>query len=392
MEVKIIKFDHFGRGIGYYNGKIVFVNKALPNEIVDIKIIKEKSKFYEGEIINIINESEERIESICPYYSLCGGCNLLHMNYELEKQFKINKCKELLGRCDNFYETNDLNYRNKVTLHVKDNRLGFYKEKTNDIIPIDYCHLLNDKINDVIKKLQKLDLKNINEIIIKSNNKDVLLNIKGKLNINELHMIDVNNIIVNNKLVKGNNYIEEIIHDKLFKLTSEAFFQVNKSGLLNIYNVIEKFLKDKKINNALDLYSGIGLWGILISDYVNNVTCIEINEEACQNANYNILKNNIHNVQVINGKVEDYIDRFNNIDLVITDPPRSGLDNKTKDYLKKIQSKYFIYVSCDMQTLKRDLEDLKDTYTVNEINIVDMFKRTYHVECVLLLCRKTLDK
>ena len=119
---------------------------------------------------------------------------------------------------------------------------------------------------------------------------------------------------------------------------------------------------------------------------------IEINKESCNNARVNIKNNDIKNIKVINGKVEDYIDRFNDIDLVITDPPRCGLDKKTINYFKNIRSKYFIYISCDMYTLKRDLKELGDIYDIKEINLVNMFKRTYHVETVCLLCRKTVDK
>ena len=388
MEMEIIKFDHFGRGIGYINNKIIFVKRALPKEIVDIKITKEKSKFYEGKIIEIKKANDNRIESICPYYDKCGGCDFLHINEELEKDFKINKAKELLGRCDNYYETENMNYRNKVTLHIKDNQIGFYEEGTNSLIPIDYCYLLSNKINDIIKVLKNIDKKDIKEIIIKTNGHDVLVNIKG--NIDSINL-PFDNVVLNNKLIKGKDYIEEIINNKVFKVTSNAFFQVNKEGLLHINEIIRRFVKDKDIHKVLDLYSGIGLWGILISDYVNDITMIEINKEACNNAIDNIKKNDIENIKVINGKVEDYIDKFNNIDLIISDPPRSGLDKKTINYLRRIKSKYLIYISCDMYTLKRDLKELEDIYEIDEVNIVNMFKRTYHVETVCLLSRKSVD-
>ena len=389
MEIKINKFDYFGRGIGRYNDKVIFVTKALPSEILNIKLIKEKSKFSEGIITNIIKSSDNRIEAICPYYNKCGGCTFLHTTYDVEKDFKINKAIELLGRCDNFYETNNLNYRNKVTLHVKDNKIGYYEEKSNSLVEIKYCYLLNDNINKVIGDLNNCNLNKVNKIIIKTHKNKILVNFFGEINkdiINKLSYVDT--IISNNKIVKGNGYLEEEINGKVFKITSEAFFQVNNEGLLNILDIINNFLDNKKINNALDLYSGISLWGILISDKVNNVTSIEINREACQNAKDSLIKNNITNVKIINGDVKDYIDKFKNIDLVLIDPPRSGLDKKTRDYLKIINSQYIIYISCDMISLKRDLEELKELYIIKEINLVDMFKRTYHCESIVILERK----
>ena len=395
MMVNITKFDHFGRGIGKVNNKILFIDRALPFEIVEVEITNTKNNYFEGKIKNIITESNMRINSLCPYYDQCGGCNFLHAKYDIEKEFKINKAIELLGKCDNFYETNNLNYRNKVTLHVKDNKIGFYQEKTNKITNIDYCYLLNDNINKVIRNLKKIDLSKykFQKIIIKTHQNKILIDVDNYVDDNFIHNFhDIDTIIANNKIVKGSGFIEEIIDNKIFKITPEAFFQVNKIGLENIYQIIKDFIKDKSINRVLDLYSGTAVWGILISKYTKEIISIEINKEAISCAKDNVKKNNIKNIKVINGDVKDYIDKFNNIDLVIVDPPRSGLDKKTRWYLKKIASKYIIYISCDMLSLKRDINELKEIYNVTNVNLVDMFKRTYHIECVLLLCRKTLDK
>ena len=395
MKVNINKFDHFGRGIGKVNEKIIFVNKALPSEIVDVNISNTKKNYLEGNIKTIINKSSDRIKPICPYYDKCGGCDFLHTTYEIEKEFKIEKGRELLGNIDNFYEIKNINYRNKVTLHIQDNKIGFFAENSNNIVEIDYCYLLDDNINKVIKDLSKINISKykIERIIIKTNQNIILLDVDNEVDSEFINSFDyIDTIISKNKIVKGKGFIEEKIDNKSFRITSNAFFQVNKEGLENIYKIIKEFLKNKKINKALDLYSGTSLWGILISDYVKEIISIEINKEACLNAKENIKKNNIKNIEVINDDVANYIDKFNNIDLVIVDPPRSGLDKKTRKYLKIINSKYIIYVSCDMQTLKRDLNELKERYNTSEVCLVDMFKRTYHIESVILLCRKILDK
>ncbi len=233
MKVKVIKFDHFGRGIALINKKIVFIHKALPDEVLDIKIVKEKSKYSEAIIERVLEKSKYRIEAVCPYYALCGGCYFLHANYELEKDFKINKACELLGRCDHFYETKEFNYRNKVVLHIKNNKLGFYQEKTNELVNINYCYLLDDHLNKVISDLGKIDKKKLKEITIKTHNNQILLNIKGKVdNLSVFNYVDT--IINNGENLKGKGYIEENIERKIFKITSEAFFQVNKEGLINI--------------------------------------------------------------------------------------------------------------------------------------------------------------
>ena len=391
MEVEITKFDHFGRGLAKNNDKVLFVDKALPSEIVDVVVTNDKKKYQEGRIVKIIKANPSRIKPLCPYYEKCGGCNFLHTTVDVEMEFKVDKALEVLGRCDKYFETDSFNYRNKCTLHVNNDKVGYYKEKTNEIVSIKDCHLLSKKINQVIYDLSNISMTDygITKIIIKEHNNQLLLNIDGKIDdffITYFHYVDT--IICNNKIVKGKGYLEEEIDGRVFKITSEAFFQVNKCGLLHIKNIIKKYLEDKKLNQALDLYSGTSVWGILISDFVRNVTSIEINKEACQNALWNIKRNNIYNLQVINGKVEDFIYKFKNIDLVIIDPPRSGLDKKTRNYLKEISSKYLIYISCDMQTLKRDLDELKEIYDIQEINLINMFKGTYHCESIVILERK----
>ena len=392
MEVKINKLDHFGNGIGRINDKVVFVKRALKDEIVDIEITKDKKKFMEGVICDIKESSVDRTRSICPYYDKCGGCNFLHTTYDLEKNFKIEKANELIGNVNCFYETNDLNYRNKVTLHVKGDKLGFYREKTNEIVDINYCYLLNDKINNVIDKLNDYIKKNIHElkkVVIKTNGNNVLIDLTGFVTddfFDEFNEIDT--IIYNNELYKGDGYLEETIDDKKLIVSSNSFYQVNKKGLEAISKIIKNYLSNKKLDTVLDLYSGISTWGILVSNYVNKVISIEENSSATSDALVNKEINKLDNLEIINGRVEDYIDRFKNIDLIIIDPPRSGLDKKTKEYLRILKSKNIIYISCDMITLKRDLEELSDIYNVVEINLVDMFKKTYHVETVVILERK----
>ncbi len=389
MKVRIEKLDNFGNGIVHIDNKIVFVKRALPDELVDIDIYKEKKDIAFARIINIIEPSKDRIKPICSYYDRCGGCDLLHTTDEVEKEFKINKAKHLFNRCDNYYETNNLNYRNKIVLHSKNNHYGLYQEETNDLVEIDYCYLVDNRINEIIKSLKNDNIWGDFDITIRTFDNNILLSLDGIINNMTFYNTTkiVNTIIVNNQVIVGNGYINFNLNNYKIRLGSKSFFQVNLEGLNNIYKIINSFLDNKKINHALDLYSGVSLWSILINDKVDVIDSIEINEEATLNANYNLLENNIRNVNVINGKVEDYIDTFNNIDLVITDPPRSGMDKKTIEYLTKINAKYIIYISCNMDTLKRDI-DLLDNYEITELDLVNMFKKTYHCETICILERK----
>ena len=154
-----------------------------------------------------------------------------------------------------------------------------------------------------------------------------------------------------------------------------------------LYDEALKVVREDRPDNVLDLYCGTGTIGIYVSDYCKKIIGVDYNKSNIADANKNKELNKCKNIEFICDKVENQIDKFNNIDIVIVDPPRAGLDSKTKDYLKRISSKKIIYISCDPVTLMRDINDL-DSYSVKYIKPFNMFPRTYHVECVCLLERK----
>lgn len=389
MKIEILDFDDLGSGLGKINEKVCFVKNGLPKEILKVKIVKENKNYSNCEIENIILKNKDRINPICPFYQECGGCNFLHTTKSLENKFKIKKGEKFLGKIEKFYETREFNYRNKVIFHVKNGDIGFFKEKTNELVSINYCYLLNDKINEVLKLfLENKDLNFNGNILIRVNNlEESLVAITGSYKYIDLIKNSnlINNLIYNDKVIKDNSYFYEVVSNYKFKVSYKSFFQVNLDGLISIKIILESFLQDKNIRNALDLYSGTSVLGIIISKYVKNVISVEENKSSTDDALINKELNKINNLQVINGRVEDYIDTFKNIDLIILDPARRGLDLKTISYLKKIKSKYLIYIACKMDSLRRDTKYLKDDYEVLENYLVDMFPRTNEVESVSIL-------
>ena len=389
MQIKIDDFDDLGNGLGKIDNKVCFVNKGLPNEVLDIEITKNTKSYINAKINKIIVPSKERLKPICPFYDICGGCNFLHATKYLENEFKIQKGKKFLGSINKLYETIEFNYRNKVIFHVKKGEIGFYKTNTNQLIKITYCYLLDDEINKILELFNKhVDNNFTGEILIRVNSlKETLVSITGNYQYTNILINSnlINNLVYNSKVLKGNSYFLEYINDYKFKVSYLSFFQVNHQGLENIIDILNNFLKDKNINIALDLYSGTSVLGIIMARYVKKVISVEEVKVATLDALENKKLNKINNLEVINGKVEDYIDTFKNIDLVVVDPARRGLDKKTINYLKTIKSNYLIYIACKMDSLKRDLKDLKEIYDVTSINLVDMFPRTNHVESVCVL-------
>lgn len=395
--MRVERLDHYGRGIIKNNGKIGFIKNALENEDIDYEIIKEHKNYFEGITKSISNISNNRVDSPCKYYLKCGGCNLLHMSDDLKIKFKQEKVENVLEclniKVNDLVYGNNYNYRNKVVLHVSNGRLGLYKDKSNDLIEINNCLLLNKRINEIIEPLKKYvtEEKQVEKITIKIGNitNDVMIILEGKINqyYQLLDMCDV--LIINDKVITDKENIISYIGDKKYYVSRNSFFQVNYDISTKIYEKVREYIKQMNSKNILDLYCGVGTIGIYVADIVDSVLGIELVSDAIRDANENMKLNNVNNVSFKLGKVEDLIESIKDkYDTVIVDPPRSGLDKKVAETLMELKPKNIIYVSCDIMTLKRDIEILNSKYKVLEVTPYDMFSNTYHCESITVLERK----
>ena len=396
--LKIDKLDHYGRGITRLDNKTVFVENALPNEIVEIKVNKEKKKFIEASVLKYIEESNKRIEPKCPYYNYCGGCNIMHLSYEDQLEFKQHKIKNIIAKYLNTNtkindivksDTNEY-YRNKVTFQVKKD-IGFYNNETYDIINIDKCIISNELINNSIEYLKKLDLKYISKITCRTGSNELMIIIETQnRNIDITPLKDIAHSIhlkIDNEYIHvfGKENIYETLGDHKFKISPDSFFQVNINICLKLYNKVKEYVGSNK--NVIDLYCGTGSIGIFVSKN-NNVIGIEINEYAIKDALDNKKLNNIKNIDFICGDSGKKLKDLNfKPDVIIVDPPRSGLNKETMKNILEFNSKEIIYVSCDPMTLVRDLNILKEFYNIKEITPFDMFPNTYHVENIAYLTK-----
>ena len=220
---------------------------------------------------------------------------------------------------------------------------------------------------------------------------ELLIYIKTKDNIVIPEIpLNVVGIVLNDKVLRGNYYITEIVNGYKYNVSYNSFFQVNLGACAKMFDLLDKYiLKD---SNVLDLYCGVGTLGLSVAKNEKMVYGIEIVSNAIKNAWDNAKLNNISNVKYYCGDVSKVISRIENkIDVIITDPPRSGLDKKTIEVMMKLEPKEIIYISCDPITLARDLK-LLDGYSLKYITGLDMFSYTNHVECVSVLYRKSLEK
>ena len=396
-NIEIIKLDDQGRGISYIDNKITFIPNTLINEIVDVEIIKSTNKYNIGKVIKYIKKSYNRIDYICPYYKLCGGCSLQHLNYDDQINYKKEKLSNILKKFANI-ETNInviknkniFGYRNKIELKIENRNWGYYNNNTHDFISINKCLLASYSINKVIEYKDFFNINNGNIIIRSNYNDEILISI----NTNDKIEIDIDNlkeciklvgIIVNNKVYYGEEFFIEKINKKLFKVNYNSFFQVN----INVTKEMINILSDNSYGNTLlDLYCGVGFLGQCIDYKYDKIYGIELNENSILDAIKNANLNNINNTYFICGD-SSKISKINDIiDTIIIDPPRTGLVGKLVNDVINTNAKKVLYVSCNPITLARDLNILKEKYNIEQVYLLDMFSNTYHVESICVLERK----
>lgn len=398
MNVKIEKMDDFGRGIAYIDDKVVFVPKTIVDDIVDIKIMSEKKKYSIAKVNGIINPSKLRIPFKCPYFDICGGCSLQNVEYRIELEYKLQKINNLLKKNKIDYQVKDIiksakryNYRNKVSLKIEDNIIGYYEKDTHNIVEINKCFLLNDAINDVIDDLPRLSIIN-GSVIIRSNLKGELLLIiyTDKLNKDGIKYLvnkhRISGIVLNDKCIFGSDFLVDKIDDYKFKISYNSFFQVNPYICKELFEIVKDYTKDA--NNLIDLYSGVGTLSIVAKENASSVLGVEIIDNAAINAKTNAMLNGVSNISFIASDTNKIISYLEGKDFVIVDPPRSGLTSKVIEGIKKYQVNNILYVSCDPNTLMRDLNLLLTDYKIIEFKLLDMFPNTYHVESVCVLEHK----
>lgn len=395
-NIKIERLDNKAKGICYINDKITFVENALPNEIVNIKLTKESKKYNEAIVKDYITTSEKRITSPCPYFEICGGCDLLNLSYEDACSYKKEKLENILLKYANIKNdieiiksTNNFNYRNKITLKVINGKYGYYIKQTHKIIEIKSCLLAESVINNFIKDISKLNIKN-GEVIIRSNyNNELLIWIKSKENINPdikylKSKYKIVGIILNNKPIIGDSSFIEIINHQLFTISYDSFFQVNRDICSKLFELVNEYINNDEV--ILDLYCGVGTLGINASQNAKKTFGIEIVKNAVLNAITNANINKRKNIYYMLGDVSKCLPKINEkIDTIIVDPPRAGLDKLTKETILKFHPQKIIYISCDPMTLARDLKELTQYYKIITLKGLDMFPNCHHIESFVVL-------
>lgn len=418
---EILDFDFKGLGMTKLNKTPVFLDAGVIGDEVEFVITKKKKNFSKGKITKIIKKSKDRVESPCPYFKDCGGCDFLNYSDEKELKWKeedVNKnLKKLAGLDIEVEKIIDspckIKYRNNMQFQVRDGKIGLFAKNSKEIVPIKNCIMQRDSANQVLKIIWNYKkLKDLKRIGIRTNYKGevllILVSKKGKLEIKDIlsNLIDagVKSIYLNyNKeerkhysrefeKIYGEDFIEEELLGIKYKISPESFFQINKDATEKLYEKAIEYLDPKKEDKIYDLYCGVGSITLSIAKKASQVIGIEIVESAVDDARENAEKNNIK-ARFVLGSAEEAIEKLwqeekISPNKIIVDPPRKGLDEKLVNFLKENPVERLVYISCNPATQARDLKSLKEVYEVEKISLVNLFPNTSHCEAVALLSRK----
>ena len=436
-----------GEGIGRIDGYTVFVEGALPEEVIKVLIVKTKKHFGYGKLLEILEPSPHRVTPACPVAAKCGGCQLQHLSYEGQLAFKTKKVKDHLERIGGFSGISvgyakgmeePWRYRNKAQFPVGgktgEPEIGFYAKRSHRIIDTPVCMLQNE-VNDRIVKIIRAFLAEYEiplydetihrglvrhiltrmgrctgEIMVclvvngrKLPHCDVLVErlqeIEGMTSIVLNVNTDQTNVILGTEVhvLWGKETIRDYIGDVQFEISPLSFYQVNPLQTQVLYQTALDFAELEGNETVLDLYCGIGTISLFFAQKAKHVFGVEIVPEAIADAKRNAALNGMDNADFAVGAAEDVIPRLYEekgitADVVVVDPPRKGCDSVLLDTIAAISPKKVIYVSCDSATLARDLAYLcPKGYTIEKVQVVDMFPHTVHVETVVLLSQQKPD-
>ena len=429
-----------GKGV-IKNGKdIIFCDGIFPGEKADVDMLYHRAGVYFGKVKKLYNLSKDRIQPRCKICTSCGGCQYQQLDYKAQLKYKTKRVKEALTRISKIDADvllclgmdNPYNYRNKIQVPFNKDKngkvkFGFYKENSHIIMPIKECAIEDRRaapiLWDIKLLLEEMNIPCYNEdsgkgilryvLIRTSHHYEELMvvlvttqmNFPGQRNfINELvarHpeittiVENVNsrhtNVILGNqeKVLYGPGHIKDDILGLTFEISAASFFQVNPIQVEKLYASALNLIDFKKKETVLDAYSGVGTIGLIAAKNAGKVISVEINKSAHKNAIENAKRNNVNNIEFICADAGEYISKSDeDIDILIMDPPRSGSDETFLSTVINKRIKKIIYISCNPETLARDIQYLSKYYQVNYVQPVDMFPMTAHVETIVGLSLK----
>ena len=444
-----------GKSLARIDGKVIFIEGAVPGDTVDVFITKNKKDWAEGKATNFKAYSKERVIPFCKHFGICGGCKWQMLPYQKQLEYKQQETEQNLKRIAKIPlpaispilgSLQTIHYRNKLEFtfsnkryllnkeistegHIEQNNaLGYHAPRVFDkIIDIHECFLMDDVNNEIRNKLRDFvveqnypyyDIKEhsgwLRNIIIRyCSTGQLMINVVFGYEDAEqikvvctqllkmipsittlLYTINVKwNDSINDlepKIFFGPGYVMEKMNEFHFKISPKSFFQTNTLQATKLYTVVSDYAGLTGKETVYDLYCGTGSIGIFVSGKAKKIIGVDVIPEAIANARENAAINDIGHAEFFAGDVitvctSEFFETNGYPDIIITDPPRAGMHDKLVKKLLEIAAPKIVYVSCNVATQARDIALLSELYEVKNIQPLDMFPHTHHIECVCLL-------
>ena len=382
VRLEDIAFE--GGALGRDGSRTIFAEYGIPGETVSIEVLRSRAGVAMGRVVEVLEPSPDRVEPLCPYFGVCGGCQWQHIAYSRQLAFKEHIVREQLRRIGGFTNPpvapmlaadNPWAYRNHLRFTAKRRgEVGFVQRGSHRFLRIDRCLIADDRVNDALPLLQG-KCGNMHQITF-------------RVGVNTSEMfVHPDLTAVDPSIESGQRFYHEEILGRRFRISGASFFQTNTLQADRLVELVRDRLDPAQHETLVDAYAGVGTFAVILAPLVRRVVAIEESAAAVDDAMVNIASS--PNIQYYKDKVEDVLPQISQqVDALILDPPRQGCHAKALDTVIKIAPSRIAYVSCDPSTLARDLRILAEGgYELKEVTPIDMFPQTYHIECVATLRR-----
>ncbi|HSB65961.1 MAG TPA: class I SAM-dependent RNA methyltransferase [Anaerolineales bacterium] len=398
IEVKISGLAYGGDAVGKQtDGRVMFVPFAIPGEVVRVRLVEEKARHAQAELVEMIETSPERVQPRCRHFGTCGGCHYQHMRYPAQLEAKANILREQLARIGGLKDIPEITvvpspepwyYRNHLQFHqTHTGQLGFQRAHSNQAFAIKECHLPEAGINRVWPQLDIEPIEGLERINLRQGVEDDLMIILESsstagldFDIEDMAISVVQVDPLGSVVLAGSDYITMEISGRRFRVSATSFFQVNTLQAASMVKLLLEQLHLDPNMTVLDAYSGVGLFSAFLAPKVKRLVGIEVSPQACEDFTINL--DEFDHVELFEAPAEEVLGNVMfNPDVIVADPPRAGLGQKAIDGVLAQGAGAIAYISCDPATLARDSKLLAaGGYTLRQITLSDMFPQTFHIE------------
>ncbi|MGB6198235.1 MAG: 23S rRNA (uracil(1939)-C(5))-methyltransferase RlmD [Candidatus Acidiferrales bacterium] len=424
IEVRAEKLVYGPDALAHYDNRAVFVPFLLPGELARIRPIEQKKKFIRGRIEQILEPSPERIPAPCPHFGVCGGCNYQHLEYSAQLRAKADILRETLGRIGHIRWEGPIDaksfpqfgYRNRVQWKIRRIggrlRIGYFEAGSQTLCPVGTCPIVSPLLERTLVRIAGLldagdKLKEVDEIEAFADGEDrrLLLNcsvsrlpqggalaeaLRGALP--EAESLLFVEPTEGKMALDGPGHLMYTVGEHAYRVGHLSFFQVNRFALDAVVSLV---CGDRHGKLALDLYAGVGLFSRPLARQFERVIAVESNPAAARDLEFNLHESGGASPTSRLSSAEVFLERWHDEpDLVVLDPPRAGVAQTALRQLRKLAPREIVYLSCDPPTMARDLallaaeDETAAKYQIRDVNLIDIFPQTYHMEALVRLERR----